>query len=151
VLLSGYHWPGNVRELENAIESAVVFAQGEAIEPRHLPPELTSLEPGSSLPPIPGAALEEIERHAILTALEATGGSTSKAAKMLGVSVRMIQYRLQRYSATPRSSTPRPKSSKPSSREEEPNTPAKVASVGPSDRAGCPRYRSQSIRHSRWT
>lgn len=48
-------------------------------------------------PPIPGAALEEIERFAILSTLEACGGSTHRAADTLGVSVRMIQYRLREY------------------------------------------------------
>jgi two-component system response regulator HydG len=56
------------------------------------------------MPPIPGSRLDEIERYAILETLKATGGSTSKAAEMLGISVRTIQYRLHDYNAAPRSS-----------------------------------------------
>jgi two-component system, NtrC family, response regulator HydG len=46
---------------------------------------------------IPGSTFAEIERHAILTTLDAVGGSTTKAAKMLDISVRTIQYRLHEY------------------------------------------------------
>jgi DNA-binding NtrC family response regulator len=49
------------------------------------------------MPPIPGSRLDEIERYAILETLKATGGSTSKAAAMLGISVRTIQYRIHAY------------------------------------------------------
>ena len=103
-LLAAYDWPGNVRELENAIERAVVLAPGNVIEARHLPAAVkpsTHLEGGA--PPIPGSTLAEIEKYAILETLKATGGSTSKAAEMLGISVRTIQYRLHEYSAAPRS------------------------------------------------
>ncbi len=51
---------------------------------------------------IPGSTMAEIERHAILKTLEATGGSTSKAAKLLAISVRTIQYRLHQYGLTSR-------------------------------------------------
>ena len=102
-----YAWPGNVRELENVIERAVVLAQGDAIEPAHLPPRASSVSAcATGAPPIPGASMDEIERYAILTTLEATGGSTSKAAEMLGISVRKIQYKLQEYGAAPKSHIP---------------------------------------------
>jgi transcriptional regulator with GAF, ATPase, and Fis domain len=50
-----------------------------------------------AMPPIPGSRLDEIERYAILETLKATNGSTSKAAAMLGISVRTIQYRIHAY------------------------------------------------------
>jgi DNA-binding NtrC family response regulator len=50
---------------------------------------------------IPGSTLYEIERYAILKALEAVNGSTSKAAEMLGISVRKIQYKIHEYEAVP--------------------------------------------------
>ena len=50
--------------------------------------------------------MDEIERHAILQTLEACGGSTSKAAEMLGISIRKIQYKLQDYGAAPKSKLP---------------------------------------------
>jgi len=88
-------WPGNVRELENVIERAVVLCDGPRVTAEHLPMAATTN--GRSGLKIPGSTLEELERHAILATLEATGGSTSRAAKMLGISVRKIQYRLQDY------------------------------------------------------
>ncbi len=102
-----YPWPGNVRELENAIERAVVLSDDRQIERRHLP---AAVAPTTSAGPprIPGASLEEIERYAILSTLEEVGGSTSKAAAILGISARKIQYKLHDYGATtvPRDTAP---------------------------------------------
>jgi DNA-binding NtrC family response regulator len=108
-LLSAYDWPGNVRELENAVERAVVMAHGPQLEVRHLPDSvLASARRGGGAggPAVPGATLAELERHAILATLEATGGSTSKAAEVLGISVRKIQYKLHEYGMAPRSAVP---------------------------------------------
>jgi DNA-binding NtrC family response regulator len=102
-LLMNYSWPGNVRELENAIERAVVLAAGPMIEPKHLPPNVRPVTAPMGMPPIPGATMAELERYAILETLKATGGSTSRAAEMLGISTRTIQYRLHEYNAAPRS------------------------------------------------
>jgi DNA-binding NtrC family response regulator len=102
-MLLTYDWPGNVRELENAIERAVVLTSGALVEPRHLPPNVRPSQRQVTMPPIPGSSLAEIERYAILETLKATGGSTSKAADVLGISVRTIQYRLHDYNAAPRS------------------------------------------------
>ena len=96
-VLAGYDWPGNVRELENVIERAVVLCDGPRIDLKHLPPSLVpSLRAGP--PPIPGSTIQDLERYAILRTLEACGGSTSKAAGILGVSPRKIQYKLHEYS-----------------------------------------------------
>jgi DNA-binding NtrC family response regulator len=104
-LLLAYDWPGNVRELENAIERAVVLCSATQIEPRHLPPSVrpSASQPGGGMPVVPGSTLADIERYAILETLKATGGSTSRAAEVLGISVRTIQYRLHEYNAAPRS------------------------------------------------
>ena len=104
--LTSYAWPGNVRELENVVERAVVLAPGESIELEHLPPELTPAPQEPSGPQIPGWTLADIERFAILKTLEAQGGSTSRAAEVLGISVRKIQYKLQEYGASPKSTRP---------------------------------------------
>jgi len=101
-LLVSYDWPGNVRELENAIERAVVLANGTELEARHLPPNVRPVGT-TGVPPIPGSTMAELERYAILETLKAAGGSTSKAADMLGISARTIQYRLHEYQAAPRS------------------------------------------------
>ena len=102
-LLIAYDWPGNVRELENAIERAVVLTTGSVIEARFLPPNVRPRLTPAGMPVIPGATLGDIERYAILETLKATGGSTSKAAELLGISVRTIQYRLHQYNEAPRS------------------------------------------------
>lgn len=104
--LHAYDWPGNVRELENVIERAVVLAEGGRIDAKQLPVELAPRLSAESKLRIPGASMNEIERHAILSTLEACGGSTSRAAQMLGISVRKIQYRMHEYAAAPHSIVP---------------------------------------------
>jgi DNA-binding NtrC family response regulator len=100
--LSAYEWPGNVRELENVVERAVVLAPGARITSAELPPNLTALSPDRPGVLIPGSTMADIERHAVLATLEATKGSTSKAAAMLGMSVRAVQYRMQKYGSAPK-------------------------------------------------
>jgi len=90
-----HKWPGNVRELENAIERAVVLCDRSQIDDADLPFEAAPAVSGPVR--IPGSTMAEIERFAILSTLEATGGSTSKAAEILDISVRTIQYRLAEY------------------------------------------------------
>ena len=102
-VLLAHDWPGNVRELENAIERAVVLCKGTELSADYLPSALLGARPGtrdvSSL--IPGATLHLIEREAILRTLEVVGGSTARAAEMLNISVRKIQYRLKEYAGGP--------------------------------------------------
>jgi two-component system NtrC family response regulator/two-component system response regulator HydG len=97
--LLAHDWPGNVRELENVVERAVVLAKGPEMTADDLPPTLRGPRPRERSPGalIPGATLYEIEREAILRTLEMVGGSTSRAAEILGISVRKIQYRLKEY------------------------------------------------------
>jgi DNA-binding NtrC family response regulator len=95
-----YPWPGNVRELENAVERAVVMCNEDSIGPEHLP----GFGSGNASPEmgilVPGITLDELERMAIMQALEAASGSTAKAADMLGVSRRKVQYRLKEWGLT---------------------------------------------------
>jgi DNA-binding NtrC family response regulator len=97
--LLSHDWPGNVRELENAIERAVVLAKGSQLTADDLPATLRGPRPAGrdARGLIPGASLQEIEREAILRTLELVEGSTTRAAEMLGISVRKIQYRLKEY------------------------------------------------------
>jgi len=92
-----HSWPGNVRELENAMERAVVFSEGSLVETQALPFDSVPLGFDDIL--VPGASLAEIERYAITKTLAAVNGSTSRAAEILQVSVRTIQYRLHEYGA----------------------------------------------------
>ncbi len=97
--LFAYSWPGNVRELRQAIERAVAACPGREIAVEHLPLVVhggpTDGRGASAL--IPGAMLFEIEREAILRTLDDVGGSTVRAAEVLGISLRKIQYRLKEY------------------------------------------------------
>jgi DNA-binding NtrC family response regulator len=96
-VLVAYDWPGNVRELENVIERAVVLSDSREIEVRHLPQALVPERERQGPPPIPGSTIADLERYAILRTLEECGGSTSKAAMVLGISTRKIQYKLHEY------------------------------------------------------
>ena len=97
--MMAYPWPGNVRELENAVERAVVLTEGERIDAEHLPTTATSTQDPSNLSMlIPGISLAELEKMAITQTLDAVGGSTAKAAELLGISRRKIQYRLKEWS-----------------------------------------------------
>jgi two-component system response regulator HydG len=93
----GHRWPGNVRALENAIERAVVLCEGTTIDSKDLPIDAAPESRAANGLRIPGATMAEIERVAILATLEACGGSTTKAAEILDISVRTIQYRLHEY------------------------------------------------------
>jgi len=97
--LFAYDWPGNLRELEAAMAAVVARCSGDQGGVEDLPLVLHGARPeetaASAL--IPGANLFEIEREAILRTLDACGGSTVRAAEILGVSVRKIQYRLKEY------------------------------------------------------
>jgi DNA-binding NtrC family response regulator len=101
--IARYTWPGNVRELENVIERAVVVCRGRDISVEDLPPAVAGAAANAreGMPPVPGSTVAELERYAILKTLEYTGGSTSRAADMLGISPRKIQYRMREYSGGP--------------------------------------------------
>jgi len=93
--LAQHRWPGNVRELENAVERAVVLCNASMIDVDDLPFEgAPEVQSGVR---VPGSTMAEIERHAILTTLDAVDGSTARAAEILDLSVRTIQYRLHTY------------------------------------------------------
>jgi DNA-binding NtrC family response regulator len=96
--LESYPWPGNVRELENIIERAVVLAEGELLEERHLPSDFgKEMFAVHDEIRIPGSTLADIERFAILKTHEVAGGHTAQTARTLGISVRKVQYKLKEY------------------------------------------------------
>jgi DNA-binding NtrC family response regulator len=99
--LNAYSWPGNVRELENVVEHAVVLCDGPRLKKVHLPPAIVPHDDPRRAPPVPGSTIHDLERYAILRTLEHCGGSTSKAAMILGISARKIQYKLHEYDGVP--------------------------------------------------
>ena len=94
--MRSYRWAGNVRELENAIERAVVMCDGDMVGEELLPHGSASLRTLEGIA-VPGATMAELERFAILKTLDAVDGSTVRAAELLDISVRTIQYRLHEY------------------------------------------------------
>ncbi|HGY55945.1 MAG TPA: sigma-54-dependent Fis family transcriptional regulator [Caldithrix abyssi] len=90
-LLQEYHWPGNVRELENAMERAVILARGTEIGPEHF-----RMRKSAADIPI-GKTLKEINKYAILKTLELVEGNNTRAAEILGVSRRWLQYQLKEW------------------------------------------------------
>ncbi|HKQ57942.1 MAG TPA: sigma-54 dependent transcriptional regulator [Candidatus Eisenbacteria bacterium] len=93
-----YDWPGNVRELRNAIERAVVLSRGPVLEVTDLPQRVARpvvvIERGRFGPVAP---LDEIERRAILEALEAFANNKTQAARALGISLKTLHNKLKRY------------------------------------------------------
>jgi two-component system response regulator HydG len=96
-LLVRNKWKGNVRELENVVERAVIMARGDVIQPGDLPGHIT--DEGNAQPAgiIPGRPLSDLEREAILSTLEMTGGNRTESAKLLGISRRTLQYKLKEF------------------------------------------------------
>jgi DNA-binding NtrC family response regulator len=97
-ILEQYNWPGNVRELRNVIERAVILSQGEFVDPKHLPPLVTDspdvVKPTLSL--APGTTVEEAERRLILMTLEHTRDNKTRAAEILGISLKTLHNKLNR-------------------------------------------------------
>jgi len=100
-ILMSYNWPGNVRQLETVIERAVLLTEGEKILPEDLPVEvrnpLISKDRFEFEIPDEGISLEELEKRLILKAMEKSGGVITRAAKLLGISFRTLQYRLEKF------------------------------------------------------
>jgi DNA-binding NtrC family response regulator len=111
-MLKEYHWPGNIRQLQNVIERAVIMCEGEEILPEHLALFDRGSQKGKDLLEIPegGINLEDVERLLIIQALERTGWVQKKAAKLLGISPRVINYKIRKHHITsknPQQSRPR--------------------------------------------
>jgi DNA-binding NtrC family response regulator len=110
--LRTYSWPGNIRQLEWAIERAVVLGETEWLERRDLPPEIlergqeparaaagkiTTAPSGGIEPVIPEPTWEEHEKAKILEALQRTNWNITRAAQLLGMTFRTLQYRLEKF------------------------------------------------------
>jgi DNA-binding NtrC family response regulator len=100
-LVMSYSWPGNVRQLESAIERAILLCEGNEIQVEDLPVEIRQEGTSASafnfkLPP-EGISFEEVERSLITQAMEQTNWNITRAAKLLGLSFRTLQYRLEKF------------------------------------------------------
>ena len=112
--LEGYPWPGNIRELQNCLERAVIFCDGDTIQPGHLqltpaaaltPPATPSvsedpfgaLDLSGSLTDATRRLVTEVERRKITAALKATGGDRVRAAEQLQVPLRFLQSKIRDY------------------------------------------------------
>jgi Nif-specific regulatory protein len=97
-MLMSYHWPGNVRELENAVERAILVCDGSVIHAHHLPPTLQTAEESGTVGRL---FLEEnvsaYEKDLIQDALKTTRGNRRKAARLLGATERVINYKVKKY------------------------------------------------------
>ncbi|MHC5212140.1 MAG: sigma-54-dependent transcriptional regulator [Planctomycetota bacterium] len=96
--LEAYAWPGNVRELKNAVERAMILADGDTLSPVDFPMLDVPAEPtgGFRLPPA-GIDIAELERDLVEQALERTGGNQTRAAALLGMNRDQIRYRIEKY------------------------------------------------------
>src|SRR2546422_494535 len=104
-LLEQYSWPGNVRELRNVIERATILASGPFIEPQHLPPILLGEAPARNQPQValaPGTTVEEAERRLILMTLEHTRDNKTRAAEILGISLKTLHNKLNKLRLRPK-------------------------------------------------
>jgi two-component system response regulator PilR (NtrC family) len=100
-LLLDYSWPGNVRQLESIIERCVLMTESEAIQPEDLPAEiLREGVPGGGLNfelPPDGISIDDLERDLIIKAMERAGWVIGKAAPLLGMTYKTLQYRLEKF------------------------------------------------------
>ncbi|HEX3102515.1 MAG TPA: helix-turn-helix domain-containing protein, partial [Pyrinomonadaceae bacterium] len=102
-LLDDYSYPGNVRQLESALERAILLCEDDTVTLEDLPPEMTqsngrSVSSGDlfKLPP-EGISFEDVERSLIMQAMDRTDNNITKSAKLLGLTFRTLQYRLEKF------------------------------------------------------
>jgi DNA-binding NtrC family response regulator len=98
-VLDAYSWPGNVRELRNVVERAVILSSGEFVEPRHLPPLVVDSTDaaGPMMALHPGMTVDEAEQRLIMMTLEHTHDNKTRAADILGISLKTLHNKLNRF------------------------------------------------------
>jgi len=105
-LFQNHSWPGNVRELRNTLERAVIVCEGSVVESKHMPPGFGQVTPR---PPVQepnavrlgvGTTVGEAEKLLILKTLEATNNNKTKAAVILGISLKTLHNKLKEYGTT---------------------------------------------------
>jgi DNA-binding NtrC family response regulator len=104
-MIEHYAWPGNVRELRNVIERATILSSGPFIEPKHLPPVLGDDPAPQHQPQLalsPGTTVEEAERRLIVMTLEHTRDNKTRAAEILGISLKTLHNKLNKLRLRPK-------------------------------------------------
>ena len=104
-MLLNYNWPGNVRELRNTLERAIIVCENSLVEPRHLPPNFgnsglkvsTPVE-GDGIRLQVGTTVEEAEKVLILKTLASANNNKTRAAEILGISLKTLHNKLKEYS-----------------------------------------------------
>ncbi len=101
-MFQSYTWPGNVRELRNTLERAVIVCEGGLVETKHLPPGFgQSVRPAAHDPDAVhlgvGTTVEEAEKQLILKTLQATTNNKTRAAEILGISLKTLHNKLKEY------------------------------------------------------
>jgi DNA-binding NtrC family response regulator len=101
-LLENYSYPGNIRQLESAIERAILLSENNTITMEDLPPEMVRETAPASADdlfklPAEGVNFEDVERSLIMQAMERTDNNITKSAKLLGLTFRTLQYRLEKF------------------------------------------------------
>ncbi len=101
-ILESYAYPGNVRQLESAIERAILLCENNTITAEDLPPEMSQTSKPASANdlfklPAEGVNFEDVERSLIMQAMERTDNNITKSAKLLGLTFRTLQYRLEKF------------------------------------------------------
>ena len=97
-LLRLYAWPGNIRQLRNLMERLVVTVRDKTIQPEHLPEEIQASKEDTRIMLVTlGTSLEEIEQDVIRRTLAEVTNHRERAAKLLGISLRALQYKIKEY------------------------------------------------------
>ena len=103
-LLLDYTYPGNVRQLESALERAILLSENDTITLEDLPPEMSQVTSTAAAAsgdlfrlPAEGVNFEDVERSLIMQAMDRTDNNITKSAKLLGLTFRTLQYRLEKF------------------------------------------------------